>query len=121
MITIPQMPIRNHTDFRCIDESLCYNHFERVKQEVSKYFKIPVKVLESKEKSREVVEARHIAFWILRNTFECTLPKIGRSFNRDHATVMHGLDKISGMLSVYPEMMEALTTIKLACCDSGRD
>lgn len=40
---------------------------------------------------REVVDARRILFWSLRQLFGLSLSTIGRRYNKDHATVLHGL------------------------------
>jgi hypothetical protein len=53
----------------------------------------PVKMM-SKSRNQFVVEARNMCFNILReHTNEYALEGIGKAFNRDHATVIHGIKK----------------------------
>lgn len=56
-------------------------------------FKVSSKSLWSKTRKREVVHARFMCYWYLYNSTELTLSAIGKMFNRDHATVLHGLKK----------------------------
>lgn len=44
----------------------------------------------SSRHARELIEARHEAWFRLRNETTLSYPQIGRLFNRDPSTVMHG-------------------------------
>lgn len=46
----------------------------------------------SRKKSRHIVEARNHCFWHFRQSGK-SYPQIGRFFNRDHTTVLHGVRK----------------------------
>ena len=56
-------------------------------------FKIEEYQVFSKTRIREVVHARFMCYWYLYNSTNLTLGSIGKMFNRDHATVLHGLKK----------------------------
>jgi cystathionine beta-lyase/cystathionine gamma-synthase len=47
--------------------------------------------LKNKTRRREYVDARAIAFYILKSEMNMSLEAIGRVFNKNHATVLHGI------------------------------
>jgi chromosomal replication initiator protein len=54
------------------------------------------------------VIARHMAMWFIRNINNCSFQKIGKFFgNRDHSTIIHGINKIE-------VAMKLNTTVKMA-------
>lgn len=66
-----------------------------VKEIISNYFQIPISDLESSSRKSNVVYARNLAFYLIRERLDLSLKKIGTFFgNRDHATVSHGFYKI---------------------------
>lgn len=65
--------------------------------------------LSIKSRKREFTDYRFLCFYLCRKF--CSkrvygLSKIGKAFNKDHATVLHGCNKIEEMLSshTYPEI-----------------
>jgi chromosomal replication initiator protein len=47
--------------------------------------------------ARRLVRPRHIAMWLAVRTTGNSTEKIGKAFDRDHATVMHGHRVIEGL------------------------
>lgn len=47
--------------------------------------------------------ARHIAFYICREEFGWSYPRIGRIFSRDHSTILHGINKVKDALAANHE------------------
>lgn len=45
-------------------------------------------------KEQKYANARFVCFWLMRTYLFMTLKDIGRYFNRDHSTVIHGLNLI---------------------------
>lgn len=51
--------------------------------------------LESKNRSRNIAFPRQIAMYLSRQMTDLSLLKIANSFNRDHSTIIHGIEKIT--------------------------
>jgi chromosomal replication initiator protein len=63
--------------------------------EVGREFNLSAQELKSKRRSKNIVLARQIAMYIIRDLTELSLPEIGEIFNgRDHTTVLHAYNKI---------------------------
>jgi hypothetical protein len=65
---------------------------------VAVYFNIPRDKFVSRDNSRCVARPRQIAMHLCRKHTSFSLPQIGRSFLRDHTTVLHGLRTIARLL-----------------------
>ena len=66
--------------------------------EVCQYYGIEEQVLRSTLKNKNTAEARQVAMYLIRTMTNLSLPEIGREFDRDHTTVMHGLKKVEQTL-----------------------
>ncbi len=63
---------------------------------VCEYFQISKDDIVGKKKSKEIVEPRMIAIYMISEMLELPLVSIGKIFGgRDHTTIMHARDKIS--------------------------
>jgi chromosomal replication initiator protein len=62
--------------------------------ETASYFGLTRADLVSKNRSRPLTTARHVAMYLLRECTGLSLIKIGELFERDHTTVLHGVKKI---------------------------
>lgn len=80
---------------------------ETIKQTVCKKYNIKLSDMESKNRKREVAYPRQIAMYLTREMTDMSLPKIGNSFGgRDHTTVLHACDKISGEMKTNASLAE---------------
>jgi chromosomal replication initiator protein len=84
---------------------------QEIIDEVAAYFSITPAELCSASRSRQLVNARQIAMYLTRELTDLSLPRIGRAFgNRDHSTVMHATQKITGLMTerraVYDQVQE---------------
>lgn len=68
---------------------------DQVLAEVAAAYVVDVETLKGSSRAARVVEARHVAFWVLRQQ-GLSLPAIGRLMNRDHKTVLHGVRRVEG-------------------------
>ena len=69
---------------------------DRITDEVCAYFNVSKADLVGKKKTKDVVEPRQIAIYLVTEFLTTPLITIGEHFgNRDHTTVMYARDKIS--------------------------
>ena len=66
--------------------------------EVSRFYNIEESVIRGTLKNKNTAEARQVAMYLIRTMTNLSLPEIGREFDRDHTTVMHGLKKVEQTL-----------------------
>lgn len=70
--------------------------FEEVIREVAEYYNLRPELLSEATRRKEVVHARQIAMYLLREDYSTSFPLIGRQMGgRDHTTVIHSCDKIN--------------------------
>lgn len=63
---------------------------EYIQHLVCDYFKIPIDLIQSKTRKRDVVQARQVAMFLAKKYTKSSLSSIGSQIgNRDHATVLH--------------------------------
>ena len=72
---------------------------EYIQQVVASHYGVSVADLNSRKRTQNIVFPRHVAMYLSRKLIDVSLPVIGRIFGgRDHATVIHGCDKIVEMM-----------------------
>ncbi|MDR0297912.1 MAG: chromosomal replication initiator protein DnaA [Streptococcaceae bacterium] len=68
----------------------------RIKDETAKYFHLPLSDLTGPKRQKEIVAARQIAMYLIRELLGTSLPAIGKEFgNRDHTTVMYAVRQVT--------------------------
>lgn len=80
---------------------------------VCKYFNITKEEITSKKKTKELVEPRHIAIYLVLEFLSLPLASIGQIFGgRDYTTVIHARDKITDRLKVEKKLAIQLNDIR---------
>jgi len=80
---------------------------------VADYFAIPVEELTNKRRDKKTTLARHIAVYLLREGYSCSLSEIGKELGgRNHATILHGYEKIASALSTNPHLRDQVAEIR---------
>jgi chromosomal replication initiator protein len=80
---------------------------------VADYFSIPVEELINKKRDRKTTLARHVAIYLMREGYNCSLTAIGKELGgRNHATILHGYKKIASELSINPNLANQIAEIK---------
>lgn len=80
---------------------------------VALYYNLSVSQITGKLKTGQIVIARHIAIYLIRNMLDVSLNKIGQIFsNRDHTTIMHSISAVDKMLKTDPETKNVIDTLK---------
>ena len=87
-----------------------------IQEIVAQQYNISITDMSSKNRSKQIAYPRQIAMYLCRQLTDLSLIKIANSFERDHSTVMHGVDKISKDMtsddSFKDEINELISIIK---------
>jgi chromosomal replication initiator protein len=80
---------------------------------VANYFDIPPEELTNKKRDKKTALARHVAIYLLRQGYNCSLAEIGKELGgRNHATILHGYERVSGALSTNPHLSDQIAEIR---------
>ncbi len=71
---------------------------ELIKEVVSNFYEVSIDDIISTSRQQNITRPRQIAMYLSRKMTNLSWVKIANSFERDHATVMHGSEKIEGMM-----------------------
>jgi hypothetical protein len=63
-------------------------------RKVARFYGVRVYELSSPRRLERIVLARHVAAYLCRTLLGRSFPEIGRRFNQDHTTVMHGVARV---------------------------
>jgi chromosomal replication initiator protein len=71
---------------------------EYIQKVICEYFQLPLDVINSKTRKREVVQARQLAMFFSKKHTKSSLAHIGKQCgNKDHATVLHAVKTINNL------------------------
>lgn len=86
---------------------------QAILQSVSAYYGVTLQAITGKSRSKQIVEARHVAMYLLREDAELALKQIGLLLgHRDHSTVIHGVQKITNCLIADPRLSAQLSEVR---------
>jgi len=92
---------------------------EFIIESVCQYYNITQEDIFSRKRYRYLVDARHISMALCRRKTSLSLEQIGLIHNRDHATVLHSIKKIDGLMTYDNKIIEQHKEIDIAT--SGLD
>ena len=81
--------------------------------EVARFFGYDEAVIRGAGRSRQVVNARNIAMYLIRNITGLSTIEIGKIFNRDHSTAVHSLDQVDSKIQSDPSFSQTIKDITL--------
>ena len=85
---------------------------EIIIDEVGKFYGIDPDAIRGQGRTKDTALARQIAMYQIRRMTNLSLKEIGKEFdNRDHATVMHSIDRIEKLTKQSPEIAEVIKDI----------
>jgi chromosomal replication initiator protein len=80
---------------------------------VAEYFSLPPEELANKKRDRRTTLARHVAIYLMREDYSYSLSEIGKELGgRNHATILHGYEKIASRLSTDSALSNQIAEIK---------
>lgn len=86
---------------------------DSVQKTVCEYFNITRDALLSKSRKRQIVQARQIAMYMIRNMINCSLSTIGAELGgKDHATVLHACTTVVDLMSTDKTFKQYVTDIE---------
>lgn len=81
---------------------------------VAKVYGMTVDKLTCARRTKNLTFARHVAMYLCRTRTDAALVEIGRFFNRDHSTVLHGIGKIEGVMDKDYRMVRDIDNMNAA-------
>lgn len=86
---------------------------KRIKNAVCEYYGLTRTQIESKSRTKNIANARHIAIYLCRTHLETPFAKIGFEFgNRDHSTIMSSYEKMMKLLKEKETFQQAVMQIE---------
>ncbi len=81
---------------------------------VSEYYKLEEATIYEKTRKKEIVKARQVVMYLLREDFNVSYPLIGQKLGgKDHTTVIHSCLKIKNDLKNDPQLLQELEQIRI--------
>ncbi len=86
---------------------------EHVLQIVCEHFNVTADDIRSSKRNKEIVKPRQITMYLCRNMTSTTLDNIGKFLgNKDHATILHGIERIANGLEGDQELQHTIEILK---------
>ena len=93
------------------EKSLRNLTIEEIQQSISKKYNVSLAQILSSERTQSLVTPRQLAMYISRKYTTKSLPEIAQSFDKTHATIIHGVRNIEKRLDVEPDLRTSLDEI----------
>ena len=86
---------------------------EDIIKTIAHFYNLDEALIYEKTRRKEIVRARQVAMFLLREDFSISFPLIGRKMGgRDHTTVIHSCDKIKHDMETDTELAQELEQIR---------
>ena len=103
---------------RAIQDMIRSNEFtvtpDNIIKEVCRYFRIEEDQIRGPSRSRDILNSRQIAMYLIRRLTTLSLEETGKLFGgRDHSTTLNGVTKVENRMktdNAYAEMVKAIIT-----------
>ena len=87
-------------------------NFDMVVESTAEFFHINPDAIFSKSRLRDIADARQMIMYLCKKHTSLSSTAIGAKLNRQHATVLHGINTITDRLSISNELAETVATIE---------
>lgn len=89
-----------------------FAHPSKIIENVAKVYNVKVADIVSNSRKKNVTTARHVAMFIMRENYKLQLKDIGSFLgNRDHTTVLSGVEKIKGLITKDKDFSKLVNSI----------
>ena len=85
---------------------------ETILEAVSNHFNVKIDEIRSKKRNQPITNARQVYMYLTREILNESLLNIGKSIDRDHSTVIHGIEKIEEKIKKDKNFENSLITLK---------
>jgi chromosomal replication initiator protein len=80
---------------------------------VAEYYNLTQNQILGNSHIKQITLARHISMYLIRSELDVSFTKIGQLFgNKDHSTVMSGVNKVENLLKTDEQMRKVITELK---------
>ena len=86
-------------------------NFDVIIEEVSKHYNISINDIYSTKKNKEIATARQIVMYLCNKLTEDTKSNIGNKMGRDHATVIHNINKVTEKIENDPSFEKNIDSL----------
>jgi chromosomal replication initiator protein len=84
----------------------------RILETVARFYSVPEKDLKGKGRTKDIVIPRQVAMYVMRAETDRSLVDIGELLGRDHTTVLHGIEKMSGEIEKNADRRQEILTVR---------
>ena len=85
---------------------------EAVQRTVAEYYDIRLGDMTSKQRPQAIAFSRQVAMYLCRTMTQQSLPTIGNSFGRNHATVLHACRLVAEKIKIDPSLRQTIAALK---------
>ena len=105
-------PISAQSVHRLLTNTSSSGESKSIIHAVADVFDVPVEDLIGKRRDKKTSLARHAAMYLMRKVTSCSLSEIGRELgDRNHATVLHGYNKMLKEITANPRLERQLARV----------
>ncbi len=82
---------------------------------VANHFRVKQTAIKGKKRTKDLVTARHVAMYFLREELKMPLEEIGKWFsNRDHTSIIHAIQKVDGLLTEDDLIRQDVSALRMS-------
>jgi len=85
---------------------------EKIQKIVANFYGIKIADLSSQNRARNISRPRQVAMYLSKNFTSQSLPKIGKEFGKNHATVIHAVKLVDKMMNEDAKFLSEVKTLE---------
>jgi chromosomal replication initiator protein len=85
---------------------------EQITETVAEYYKLSIDELRGKSRKKELIEARQVSMYLIKDLMITPLTQIGYFFGRDHSAIIYSVKAITENLCTDTRLQDKLASLK---------